>query len=297
MTFPNFLIIGAAKSGTTSLHYYLSQHPEIFMTSVKEPRFFALENKKLDFQGPDKEIINSTSITNYKDYLSLFHEVNEEKAIGETSPLYLYCEEAAERIKFYLPDVKLIAILRNPIDRAFSCYTHLLREGYETLPFVEALKVEKSRILDNWPHLWHYVNGGFYYKQIVPYHKIFGSEKVQIYLYDELVKNPIQLLIKIFEYLEVDSTFTPNLSKKNISGVPKNRLLHNIFNRKSLGRDITKFILPESIRKQISQNVQKCNLEEKPVMTDFERNTLTDIYREDIQRLQGLIQQDLTCWL
>ena len=156
MILPNFLIIGSAKAGTTSLHYYLNQHPEIYMTAVKEPRFFALEGKNLNFSGPDKDIINSTSVTTYEEYIALFEEVSSEKAIGETSPLYLYSEKAIQRIHHYLPDVKLIVILRNPIDRAFSCYTHLLREGYESLSFADSLKAEEGRIHDNWAHLWHY---------------------------------------------------------------------------------------------------------------------------------------------
>ena len=143
MTLPNFLIIGSAKGGTSSLHYYLRQHPQIFMPDLKEPRFFALEGGILNFQNPDSAI-NYNSITTLREYESLFANVTNELGIGEASPLYLYSEKAARRIKHYVPDAKLMVILRNPVDRAFSCYTHLLREGYETLSFEAALKAESE---------------------------------------------------------------------------------------------------------------------------------------------------------
>ena len=118
MTLPNFLIIGSAKGGTSSLHYYLRQHPQIFMPDLKEPRFFALEGETLNFQNPDSAI-NHDSVTNLREYKNLFANAINEIGIGEASPLYLYSEKAVRRIKHYVPDAKLIVILRNPVDRSF----------------------------------------------------------------------------------------------------------------------------------------------------------------------------------
>ena len=297
MILPNFLIIGSAKAGTTSLHYYLNQHPEIYMTAVKEPRFFALEGKNLNFSGPDKDIINSTSVTTYEEYIALFEEVSSEKAIGETSPLYLYSEKAIQRIHHYLPDVKLIVILRNPIDRAFSCYTHLLREGYESLSFADSLKAEEGRIHDNWAHLWHYTNAGFYCEQLEPYLDTFGKENLKVYLYDQLASDPMGLLKDIFSYLEVDKSFEPDLSQKNISGLPKNRMLHTALNRKSGLRSAFKAVVPKSLRKGLSKELQNWNLKDKPRITSEDRHFLENLYREDVLKLQELIEEDLSAWL
>ena len=155
---PNFLIIGAAKGGTTSLYHYLNQHPQVYMSPMKEPRFFALENEKLNFQNPDKAI-NKTSVTSLSEYYKLFDGVTNETAIGEASPLYMYSTKAVERIAHYVPTAKLIAILRNPVDRAYSCYKHLI--ALEPYSFADAILHEDKRISQNWAHLWNYRLGGY----------------------------------------------------------------------------------------------------------------------------------------
>ncbi len=164
MTLPNFLVIGAAKSGTTALHEYLKQHPQIYMSPQKEPHFFSLEGKKVDFRGPgDKreEQLNN-SVTNIEDYRKLFQGVSNEIAIGESSTSYLNNPEAPERIRHYIPNAKLIAILRNPVARAYSSFLHMVQRGYEPLTdFAEALRDEERRIRDNWMGLWHYKQTGF----------------------------------------------------------------------------------------------------------------------------------------
>ena len=131
MVLPNFLIIGAAKSGTTSLYSYLNQHPQVYFSPFKEPRFFALEGKEVNYQGPS-QVVNQKAINTIDEYEKLFAGVTDEVAIGEASTLYLYSPEAPAKIKQYIPQVKLIAILRNPIDRAYSGYCHLVRDGYES---------------------------------------------------------------------------------------------------------------------------------------------------------------------
>ena len=119
MTLPNFLIIGAAKAGTTSLYRYLEQHPDVFMSEFKEPRFFALENDPLDYRGPNDPAAHCEYKT-LEAYETLFAGVRNERAAGEASTLYLYHEDAAERIRHYVPDMKMIAVLRHPVEQAYS---------------------------------------------------------------------------------------------------------------------------------------------------------------------------------
>ena len=141
MVMPNFLVIGAAKAGTTSVYEYLKQHPQIWMSPLKETNFFALEGETLNFRGPgDQDYINRFSITKIEDYLNLFQGVSNQVAIGEVSPLYLYSLKAPERIRHYTPDTKIIIILRNPVDRAYSSFLHLIRDGREQIRnFAQAL--------------------------------------------------------------------------------------------------------------------------------------------------------------
>ncbi|NJO77616.1 MAG: sulfotransferase [Cyanobacteria bacterium RM1_2_2] len=295
MVMPNFLIIGAAKAGTTSLHYYLSQHPQVYMSSVKEPRFFALEGETLNFRNPDQDI-NRTSITRLEAYQKLFQNVTDEIAIGETSPLYLYSPKAVERIKHYVPQAKLIAVLRNPVDRAFSCYTHLIREGYEPLSFVEGLQAEEERIRNNWAHLWHYRKAGYYYAQLKQYFDVFDPEQIRVYLYEDLNSNSTAITQNICRFLEVDDTFEPDLTRMNVSGVPKNRLLYNLFKRNPI-KTALKPLFPTDLRKQIARKVKAWNLQDKPTLPSEIRAQLTEAYRDDILKLEELIQRDLSKWL
>lgn len=296
MNLPNFLIIGAAKAGTSSLHYYLSQHPQIFMPTLKEPKFFALVGEELNFQNPD-QAINHDSINSLNDYQKLFREVTDEIAIGEASPIYLYSEKAAHHIRKYIPQTKLIVVLRNPVDRAFSCYTHLRREGYETLSFEDALQVEKQRIENNWAHLWHYQEAGFYSKQLKPYLNLFDREQIKIFLFDDLCKDSLSLLQEIYKFLGVDADFIPDLEKRNVSGMPKSLLLQKLLFRGNFLRDAFLSIFPRRLYRDFVKQIKKWNMGEKLSLDPCTRLHLQRIYRDDILELQGLIQKDLSMWL
>src|SRR3954452_18181658 len=134
MTMPNFLILGAAKAGTTALYHYLKQHPEVCMSEIKETNFFALMGKPLDFRGPgDDEHINRFSVTTWGDYQSRFPDRTDARAVGEASPLYLYSPDAPGRIARWMPKAKLVVILRDPVARAYSAFLHLVRGGRGTV--------------------------------------------------------------------------------------------------------------------------------------------------------------------
>lgn len=296
MKIPNFLIIGAAKAGTTSLYDYLNQHPQIYMSPIKEPRFFALEGEKLDFRGP-AQAINRTSIITWEQYCQLFQEVTTETAIGEASTIYLSNPKAPHRIKHYLPEVKLIAILRDPAERAFSSYVHLVRDGYENLSFTEALEAEPTRIKENWQPLWYYKERGFYYEQLQKYFAIFKPEQIKIYLYEDLADDSTAVIQDLSGFLGVDDSFTPDLTRKNVSGIPKNRFLQNLFTKKNPIKSLVKPLLPKSLRQSVLENVTKSNLGAKPTLSPQMRQKLISIYREDILKLQELIQKDLSQWL
>lgn len=296
MNLPNFLIIGAAKAGTSSLHYYLSQHPQIFMPTLKEPKFFALEGEELNFQNPD-QAINHDSINNLSDYQQLFRGVTNETAIGEASPVYLYSEKAAHRIRRYIPKTKLIVVLRNPVDRAFSCYTHLRREGYETLSFEAALQAEEQRIKNNWAHLWHYQQAGFYAKQLKPYLNLFDREQIKIFLFDDLCKDSLSLSQQIYQFLGTDAGFVPDLEKRNVSGMPKSLLLQKLLFRGNFLRDAFLSIFPRRLYQNVVKQIKKWNMGEKLSLDPCTRLHLQRMYRDDILELQGLIQKDLSMWL
>lgn len=294
MKLPNFLIIGAAKGGTTSLYHYLAQHPQIYMSPLKEPRFFALEGEELNFQNPDRSI-NHTSVTTLAEYCQLFEGVSDEIAIGEASPLYLYSTKAVERIAHYVPEAKLIVILRNPVERAYSCYKHLI--ALEPYSFADALKEEDKRIAQNWSHLWHYRHGGYYYQQLQRYFEKFDREQIEVYLFDDLQSDPLRLVQNLFSFLEVDNSFVPDLTYQNVSNNPKVKVLQNIVSGKHLLRTASQKVFPQSIRKNVAQKIRNWNSQKFESIPENIRHELTEDYREDIMKLQDLVGLNLDRWL
>ncbi len=295
MTLPNFLIIGAAKSGTSSLYQYLKQHPQIYMSPIKEPHFFGLEGETLNFQGSG---IENDSITNIEDYCALFQGVSNETAIGEASNSYLYLPKAPERIKYYIPSARLIAILRNPVDRAYSSFLSLMRADWEPLnDFSQALREEEARIRGNWGFLYRYQDLGFYYAQLKRYFEIFDSTQIRVYLYDDLKNNPVRVLQDIFKFIGVDEAFVPDTSTKfNISGIPKNKVLHNFLTGENPIKTVLRPLLPANLRAKLINRYFEKGLD-KPQLSAEARHQLSNIYREDILKLQDLSQRDLSEWL
>ena len=294
MILPNFLIIGAAKAGTTALHKYLKQHPQVYMTPTKETNFFAFEGEEINFQGIGDEALKDFSITDLESYQAQFAGVTTEKAIGEACPSYLYYPQAANKIKKYIPDVRLIVILRNPVDRAYANFLHTVRDDREThKDFALALQAEETRINNNWEWFWHYVRAGFYGKQLQHYYEIFPGDQIKVYLYEDLKADAIALLQDIFRWLEVDDTFVPDLAlRPNKSGMPKNKLFHQILTKPNPIKTLLKPLFPAKLR----QKIQHQNLS-TPQLSLEVKEQLLDIYRADILQCQDLINRDLEPWL
>lgn len=300
MTMPNFLILGAGKSGTTALYRYLEQHPQVYMSPEKEPNFFALEGKKVDFKDPEAENrINNWSVTDIESYRALFREVSSETAIGEASPMYLYSPKAPGRIQHYVPDAKLMVLLRDPVERAHSAFVHMLREGIEPLDdFSQALDQEDARIEANWSWIWHYKKMGFYHEQLRRYFDVFDREQIHVYLYEDFSAAPLNVLRDVFRFLGVDGGYAPNVSTRyNAGGVPKNKLLHSFLAKSNMIKEPFKPLIPVKLRKRLVAELRNRNLHEPPRTSPEVRSQLIESYKEDVLELQELIQRDLSKWL
>ena len=293
---PNFIIIGAMKAATTSLYTYLKQHPDVFMTHIKEPMFFN------NFETENNYIVKGrkgSKISTLKEYYALFYNVENEIAYGEASPAYIYNKNCATLIKKHLPEVKIIAILRQPVKRAYSNYLHAKRADREPInSFIGAINSEEGRIEKNWSTLYHYKEKGFYFRQLSRYFKEFKKEQIKVILFEDIIDDPQKITKEVFEFLGVDSSFTPDTSKKaNVAGKPKgvagwivmklrkNNLIPNI--------EFSKY-LPEFIVSYILKTIYS-----KPEKTDNKTiNSLTKkYYKEDIKQLEKLIERDLSNWL
>ncbi len=299
MTMPNFLIIGNGKSGTTSLYHYLKQHPEVYMSPIKEPHFFSFEGESpTSFSGPGDEEFMSRKVTDLEEYRRLFAGASDEKAIGEASQTYLGNPKAPDRIRHYIPEAKLIAILRNPVDRAYSAYLHLVRNGQEWLDFARALREEEARIKANWNDIWHYKRGGFYHAQLTRYYDLFDQDQIRVYLYEDLKEDPVGTMQSIFRFLGVDDAFVPDTSVRyNVSGIPKSRALKTFVEKPNPLKTAIKPLFTEGLRRRIAENLRHRNLAIPPPMPEDVRKELPEAYREDILKLQDLIGRDLSGWL
>lgn len=298
MTMPNFLILGAAKSGTTALYHYLINHPEIYMSPKKETNFFTFEGQKASFRGPGDNALNNASITELGLYKALFNKVKNEKAIGEASPLYLYDKDTPKKIKKHIPNAKLIIMLRNPADRAFSSYLHCLRDGREEYKSFEmALDQETFRIKNNWGLIWHYKNAGLYYEQLRRYYQEFDSSNIRIYLYDDFLNQTTNILKDIFDFLEIDTSFIPDVSvKHNKSGIPNSKVVQRLLYYPNIGKSVLKPFLPKRFRMNLKTKVLNKNLT-KPKMSYKTRNELIDYFYEDILNSQKEFNLDLSKWV
>ena len=196
---PNFLVVGAQKAGTTSLHHYMKGHPDICLPDQKETKFFGLEEKY------------RKGIEFYQH--KYFSECDGRPAVGEIDPEYMYFVEAYERIKSHLDmkRLKLLFVLRNPIERAFSHYLMTYRRGLEPLPFDEAIDAEAERVVKSEDDNLHYsyVARGFYLEQILRFHESVCKERMHFILSEDLKQNPEGVLENLFRFLEVDTGYVP----------------------------------------------------------------------------------------
>ena len=299
MTLPNFIVIGARKAGTTSLYHYLEQHPEVFMSPVKETNFFVLEGGKAGYSGPDADTrVNRWSVADPEEYEKLFEDAGTARAIGEASPAYLCDPSAPARIKRRIPGARLVAVLRDPAERAYSAYMHQVRDGREMLPFPEALDAEEWRTQENWAPAWFYRFEGFYRAGLSRYLELFGPDLLKIYLYEDLRDDPRGTLRDLYRFLKVDDGFVPDVSERsNVSGVPKSRLLASTLKRPNPLREALKPLLPKAARRRLSKRLRNLNLSPAPPMPPDARRRLVESYREDVMWVQDLIGRDLSAWL
>jgi hypothetical protein len=303
MRLPNFLIIGAPRSGTTTLYEELGKHPDVFMSPLKEPLFFAVEGHE-PFRGPGDD----QGIRDLKTYCELFAGAGGEKVIGEASTLYLYSPQAPHRIKHYLPDVKLVALLRNPAERAYSHFLLHRVSVRETLrDFREAINAEDERERRGWSPVWFYRKLGLYSRQLARYQSLFQPEQLRVFLFEDLEQNPEKLITELCHFLGIERRFMCQVpSRRNAGRYPRSMKLHGfLLQRNFISTLLDPFLSGRwglSFRRKmwelVARRLVHLNLG-KPRLTlrPEDRQWLIEYYREDILRTQELLQRDLSHWL
>jgi hypothetical protein len=295
---PNFLMVGAAKSGTTALYHYLYNHREIFFSKVKEPSFFSAQI--FHFPGNGKRDTLKYFTSTFENYSKLFDQASDQKIVGEASTDTMYFPQCIPIIQKYLGNPKILFLLRNPVDRAFSAYGHMVRDNREPLVFEEALKQEEDRIANGWNPSWHYKRCGLYYNQIKSFNGEFDN--VKIFIYDDFKIDHLMVVRDVCNFLEIDSTFQPDNrnSEVNVSGAPRIRWFNKIFLMKNpvqlAIRKTASKLMGDVAYSRLRETIRKTNLE-RMTMNPETKAYLTEYFREDILKLQDLIGRDLSTWL
>jgi hypothetical protein len=202
---PDALIIGAPKAGSSALHAALAQHPQIYASPAKEPKYYmGWDAPPPSYRGPGDPHSNKEWIWRREDYRALFSGAPEDAVRLESTPFYLYMPGARRRIAEELPEAKLIVIVRDPIDRAYSNWMHLWVDGLEPIPdFVEAWHAEDRRVAAGWAPFWRYRRLGRYGEQLADLFRLVNRERVFVLRYWQLVSHPDETLNRVARFLGI----------------------------------------------------------------------------------------------
>jgi hypothetical protein len=297
---PTFLGIGAQRSGTSSIHQYLNQHPQVFLPSRKELRFFSHIQDEFHYSGPKDDRMRNDVVCSWPAYKTFFRNAGKYPARGEISPDYLsIADKAARYIRQYLPEARLFCVLRNPVDRAYSNFLYAIREGREPInDFRKALSREEERIRSGWSHFFRYKKTGLYAEQLAEYFLLFSREQIRVYRYDDLVATPLSMMRDVFHFLGVDPSFQPDVSLHyNASGTPRQAELFAFLKGVRMRLRPLDAVLPRRWRTILHGNIRDCVLRKPEPLAGDIRRELLFFYREDILRLQSMLQIDLSDWM
>lgn len=281
-TWPNLFIVGAQKGGTTTLYETLKQHPQIFMPPIKEPHYFSRDRVIVD-----RDLI----VTKEHVYLQLFNSGADCKFRGESSPSYLWHPDVPERIQKKSPDAKIIIILRDPIERAYSQYLMDILDGVKPLAFYDFLK-KRGRPEDQAYGTGKlYVELGQYFEQVKRYLNVFGQEQVLVLLFEDLKLNPIKLYSDIAFFLKI--------KKEPFFLIPRDGVIYNEYHspRNVLVQKMMQFrevrllwrrVMPGKIRLFIRKNfIEKKS--PKPIIDLKSIKLLVDVFEPEIRDLEALL--------
>ena len=296
MSLPNFMCLGAAKSGTTTLYDILRQHPDLYIPSFKEPHFFDIpENYKNGIKWYEKTYFKNTN----------------QKIVADFTPSYFFDEEAPKRIFESLGgELKFVVILRNPLDRAYSHYLHSKRDLYEKQDFGEALKLESSRLqqyqnqADYLSYLRHsYIHQGLYSKMLKRYLQYFSLDNfLFINFEDEFLQEKDLTIQKVLHFLEIDSSILLNIDiRSNPASKERSKILKRMMKKTGWWRVLLKKMIPSlKIRQIIKNRIQRANISvfNPPKLTQIQRHNIYNSYfSRDVHDLSVLLNRDFSNWI
>ena len=302
MALPDFLIAGVPKAGTTALHAALTGHPDLFLPPVKEPKFFLSDGRPPTVGGPGDVQTYQEHVWRQGDYEALFDPAPPGALRGEATPFYLYDLAAHDRMKALVPNAKLVILLRDPVDRAHSNWTHLWVAGLEEeADFLAACRAEEKRKAAHWADFWHYISLGRYGRQLEHLYRRFPREQVLLLRYRDLKDSPARTLDRVCSFLGVRTGVLTSIPRENVNrhyvednGV--NRVLRGLLRA---GGDFGhRFPVPLRLaaRGPLLTLLHR-KRGNRPVTTPEERAALLPYFTEDIALLQDVTGESYDDWL
>lgn len=293
---PDFFIVGAPKAGTTALFEHLGRHPEVFVPRIKEPMFFGSDFDYLNCSPPARQ-----------EYLSLFANAGNARRVGEGSTTYLYSKVAADEIRAFNPDARIIIMLRDPVTVMYAWYSEAVVTGVEPIrDFSKALQAEPRRqIGEDLPNR-RVLRQSLYYRHIVDftahvdrYFETFGRSHVQIVLFDDWVADTARVWRETLEFLGIDPTFRPGFGVVNPSRLVRLHGLHDLISEPPAVIKTATRVLPFRARHALRHRVLKANsrVARRPPMDPNLESSLRAEYAPRIAQLAGLIDRDLSTWV
>lgn len=292
---PNFVVVGAPKCGTTSLYYYLRQHPDIFVPERKELHYFAYEYMSRYVAGPGDAYILTTLCATEAEYAAYYETVDERTAVGDVSPSYFYYStlpgsDLCQRMRDLLGRPRIILMVRDPVEKAFSQYMHLVRDARETLDFQTALEREGERAALGYSAMWRYAESSLFSERVRRFFDEFGRDRVRIVAFDDFIQRPLDTLRGVFEFLGVDPVVPIRLgSAHNRSGTPRSRWVAGLLSRPHGLITVARRVLPVTVTTRVRDLLVRANTGTKPAVGGESRRYLDRYFADDRAALASLL--------
>jgi hypothetical protein len=298
---PDFFVAGVPKAGTTALHAALARHPALYMSAVKEPKFFLTDGPPPAQGGPGDAKTYREHIWRRADYEALFEPAAAGLLRGESTPFYLYSTGAQRRIREQIPGAKLIVVLRDPVERAHSNWAHLWSAGLDPIDdFVEACAAEDRRIAAGWAEFWHYTGLGRYGQQLQHLFGLFPREQVLVVRYRSLIENPVQSLDRICEFLGVPAGLVTEVPRENVTALPDPTLRHRAVAKTLRAGHSIATALPghrgSGVIDRLERILQRDAAPRRP-LTWEQRHAMLPRFEADISVLESVTGESFGDWL
>jgi hypothetical protein len=298
---PDFFIVGAPRAGSTALHEALAPHPEVHMSRIMEPKFFLCDGPTGRLSGPGDAHDAREWIWRPQDYEKLFRFAGEYLLTGESTSLYLWSRDAQRRIADANPSAKLIAVVRDPVERAYSNWTHLWCDGLEPeADFLSACEAEERRIAAGWAPFWRYIQLGLYGEQLQHLLDIFPRDQLLVLRYRDLVDEPARTLDRICNFLGIAEGVVSNVPPTKVSRwveptAPNRVLQRTIRAGASIGAH-----LPPGVWRTASQPLLSAlhrGNKPRPPLDPEHRLVLIERFRDDLGLLSEIMGESYDDWL